>query len=175
MTVFHTATMRARCLQFVCDSSTQDDNNPTTQSQLRIGTGDPSQRNVPSSVYPGGRQGRLRRGNTAAQATKQAITDLNTWLEMSDTALSEPNEKGYNYMHRSAERGYVQIFEKAATVNKQLLESKTFDGSGMTPLLVAVQVNRMTSHLAHRIGVRIVFDARRKIVNSNNIKLNSCF
>jgi hypothetical protein len=104
----------------------------------QLGIGD-AIRPHPSATYHGGRPMRQRRG-PVVDAVDQAAVDLQAWLELPDSALSEPDDKGMCRIHRAAERGFVPIFEKAAANNKQLLELKTSDGLALTPLLVAVQV-----------------------------------
>jgi hypothetical protein len=133
MTVFQSAAMRARSSKDASMSAASDEQQP---HQLSVGD---ALRPHPSATYHGGRPMRLRRG-PAADAVDQAAIDLQAWLEMPDSALSDPDDKGMCRIHRAAERGFVPIFEKAAANNKQLLELKTSDGLALTPLLVAVQV-----------------------------------
>lgn len=134
MTVFQTAAMRARSALTTTTPVASDDQQ---QQQQHIGVNDVTTHG--GLMHQSGRHARQRRVQTTDHVD-QATIDLRAWLELPDSAMMDPDDKGLCRIHRAAERGFIPIFEKAAVHNKQLMELKTSDGSGMTPLLVAVQV-----------------------------------
>jgi len=135
MMVFQTAAMRARSVQM-----SKTNVNPTEhEEQHHLGIGELSLRNA-SALHQSGKPMRQRRAAGAEHVDHDAV-DTRAWLELSEAALCEPDLKGLCRLHRAAERGLIAVLEKTLANNKQLVEIKTTDGTGMTPLLVAVQVS----------------------------------